>query len=92
MEPEGQAGSTEDDDVSRRRRFALRVRFRRSLGVMLLLLSGVCIAVAWWLNQPGFVGDPRVKLLEDGPALVVVLVLLAVAAVGAWLVLTLPAE
>ena len=53
---------------------------RIALGVTLVCLAGAAFAV--WLNQPGFAGDPRVKLLDDGPFALVVVVLLAVAAGG----------
>ena len=55
---------------------------RIALGVTLVCLAAAAFPFAVWLNQPGFAGDPRVKLLDDGPFALVVVVLLAVAAGG----------
>jgi hypothetical protein len=54
-------------------------------GAALVLVAAVGLLFAWWLNQPGFAGDPRVKLLDDGPFAVAALVLLAVGTAGVLL-------
>ena len=51
-------------------------------GVALVLVAVAGLLGAWWLNQPGFVGDPELKLLDDGPFLATVVVLLGIGVAG----------
>ena len=56
-------------------------------GIALVLVAVAGLLGAWWLNQPGFAGDPRVKLLDDGPFVATVVVLLGIGVGGmllAW--------
>jgi hypothetical protein len=60
---------------------------RTALGLGLIVAAAAVILGAWWLNQPGFAGDPRVKLLDDGPFAVVLVASVAVALAGVTVIL-----
>ena len=51
-------------------------------GILLLLAAGFMLVVVQWLHEPGFVGDPEVRLLDGGQYAAALFVSVGVGVVG----------